>query len=826
MLALRHFLLIALVACGFSSLILYRSTQTLVANEAQFTRVGTLGAGVAAVAVHGTLAYVGVDDTLYVVDVSDQSTPVPLAQRVLPGLIQDLRYAEGMLYIALDEPAALQIFDLSAPLQPQLRGQVVVPGNPTKLVVTETRAYIAAYNSWVQVVDISDPDQPIHLGGTTLPRYSSTVDVAVAGVYLYAVTLSDLVIFQIGSTAIPQIIGSYELVDMNGSGLIVDGTRAYVTVGAHGLLIIDVASPSQPTLISQFDPDGWALDVEIDAGTAVIVEREGVRVIDLQNPAAPVERGTIALPGYGAGAVIEQGVTYIADQGGGLAIVDATHAAPTVLGMFGVAGNTNQSVVVDGIAYAASFEGLQIVDVRVPARPQGLSLLDLPGIAYSVAIGYPYAYILSDRRDEGQFNQSQLTVVDVHEPRQPVIVASKIIPALTYAGLQLQGSSLYFLAISGGITQIDVSNPVDPQLGQNYDIGEEHWGGSFFLRDNLAYIIANPYAFQILDLSTQHAPTIVNSLTIPGAAAVTLDANMAYVTSYEETSSFHDPFPTYRTTIHFIDINNPEQFVQKGQYSIDGYMSTVAANNGLLYLGEYGKVSVIDVHNPARPALLATFAMPAYVEGITFVDDLIYVTGYRAGLHIYTEKQRYQVVSKQIIGATTLTSADATMQLSFAANSFATPVTVFQMERVLSGASSTERTILRRFLVEARNESGVAISEVDKPYTVTVDYSEIDFAGRPGARPGLAYWNGTAWVDLPPCHACAGLASEGIAAAQLDRFAEIALVADSSLAPTATPTIQQPTNTPTSTPTATATPPPAPQDQYYTFVPLARMENR
>jgi hypothetical protein len=142
-------------------------------------------------------------------------------------------------------------------------------------------AYVAAAESGLRVVDVSDPATPVALGALNTPG--------------------------------------------NANGVAVSGGFAYVADGPAGLRVIDVSSPTAPVERGALDTPDFANDVAVAGILAYVADGfSGLRVIDVSNPAAPVEIGSLATP-FGVtgvtGVAAADRLVYVAD-GVNLSVVD------------------------------------------------------------------------------------------------------------------------------------------------------------------------------------------------------------------------------------------------------------------------------------------------------------------------------------------------------------------------------------------------------------------------------------------------------------------------------------------------------------------------
>jgi hypothetical protein len=86
--------------------------------------------------------------------------------------------------------------------------------------------------------------------------------------------------------------------------------------------------------------------------------------------------------------------------------------------------------------------------------------------------------------------------------------------------------------------------------------------------------------------------------------------------------------------------------------------------------------------------------------------------------------------------------------------------------------------LMRDFTLEARTGDGTPVLRFEKPYTITLRYTDAEAAAREldEASLNLIYWNGSAWVDALPCEGCAVDTAANSITIALDYVGEFALV--------------------------------------------------
>ena len=224
--------------------------------------------------------------------------------------------------------------------------------------------------------------------------------VTVVGNYAYAVG-DRLEIIDISNPSNPIFKGSYKI-SGGASGVQVVGNYAYVANGDSGLQIIDISNPTTPTLKGNYNTSGSAYSVQVVGNYAYIADRgSGLQIIDISNPSAPIFKSNYDTNGDDAFDVqIVGNYAYIANGTQGLQIIDISNpSTPTLKGNFYeyqngyVISSYTGLQVLGSYAYVAHYlPGLKIIDISNPITPTLKGKYDTSGVAQGVKVVGNYAY--------------------------------------------------------------------------------------------------------------------------------------------------------------------------------------------------------------------------------------------------------------------------------------------------------------------------------------------------------------------------------------------------------------------------------------------------
>ncbi|WP_147073278.1 DUF4347 domain-containing protein, partial [Microcystis aeruginosa] len=321
-------------------------------------------------------------------------TPTFISKYDTPGWVWDLKVVGNYAYLA-DWTSGLQIIDISNPTNPIFKGNYDTDA-AYGVEVVGNYAYIADGSSGLQIIDISNPSNPTFIGNYA--NLGAVLGVQVVGNYAYLVNngASSLEIIDISNPTNPTLKGSYDDDSDPAFGLQVVGNYAYLADGESGLKIIDISNPTNPILKGSYDTS-YAFGVQIVGNYAYVADWDsGLQIIDISNSTNPILKGNYYSSGQAANVQVIGNYAYLAAQSGGwggygLQIIDISNPTnPTIKGNYknfysplSYAYKVRDVQVVGNYAYAAGSNspgagGLQIIDVSdfndVNESPTNLNL--------------------------------------------------------------------------------------------------------------------------------------------------------------------------------------------------------------------------------------------------------------------------------------------------------------------------------------------------------------------------------------------------------------------------------------------------------------------
>ena len=260
------------------------------------------------------------------------------------------------------------------------------------------------------------------------------------------------------------------------SKCVVVGNRLYAATSL-GLQVLDVTTPSSPTLLRTYDTPGWCYAVAISGNYAFVADYDnGLQVIDLtttSTKAADTMVANVPMLGQARDIQIVGNYAYVADYQGGLQIVNiANPTSPYAAGYWKTTNNQTTAIdIVGNYAYVADgVNGLQIIQMTAAANGTIATLLastyNTPGNAQDVIVVGQYAYVAD--------GYNGLQIINVSNPASPTLVSTCTLTdssgELGFAdGLTIVGDLALVADGRGGLQIVNISNKLNPAAVGSYE---------------------------------------------------------------------------------------------------------------------------------------------------------------------------------------------------------------------------------------------------------------------------------------------------------------------------------------------------------------------
>jgi hypothetical protein len=224
-------------------------------------------------------------------------SPTPLSYVTIPGFANGVAVNGNYAYVAAGA-SGLQVVNVSNRNNPQIVASLALKGNANNVRLLGNLAYVAAGSSGLEIVDVTNPLAPALLG--TFATGGTALDVNVRGTTAYIANSSNLVLADVTNPAVITKIGA---VSLSGTiqGVDVDPSRklAVVAAGTTGLEVVDISNPAAPVLRGTVST-GDARNVRINGNYAFVADfSNSTTSVDISVPTALIVRSHITDPNLG-----------------------------------------------------------------------------------------------------------------------------------------------------------------------------------------------------------------------------------------------------------------------------------------------------------------------------------------------------------------------------------------------------------------------------------------------------------------------------------------------------------------------------------------------
>jgi hypothetical protein len=531
-----------------------------------------------------------------------------------PGTAYGVAVSGTYAYVA--DGSSLQVIDISDPQNPGVLGSVATPGNAWAVAVSGSYVYVADDDYGLQVVDISNPASPQIVGAADTPNFA--YGVAVSGGHAYvADAASGLQVIDISNPTIPQIVGSADTPGI-AEGIAVRGTYAYIADGDSGLQLVDISEPESPLIVGSVDTPGHANGVAVSSDGNLVYLADlasGLRLIEISD-GSPYLRGHLETPDLAYEVAVDGDYAYVAVGAAGITVIDVSD--PDLENLY-VVGSINSPGSAEGVfvsgthVYVADTDsGLQVIDTTNPLSQPIIAHVGLEDDAYGVATQGGYAYVPDGAQG--------LAVISVNDPESPVLVTTVDTPGTAYDAVAW-GDYIYLTDGASGLQVIDIANVDSIRIVGSVDTPDIAY--SVAIAGTHAYVADRETGLVVIDIANPSNPQIVGTADTPGYAnGVVVRGSFAYVGDRE-------------TGLQVIDIADPQNPQIVGSVGTPDWASEVAVAGTHVYVAALQSgLLVVDITDPENPQIVGIADTPGVAWNVVISGTYAYVGDHGAGLQI------------------------------------------------------------------------------------------------------------------------------------------------------------------------------------------------
>jgi hypothetical protein len=402
---------------------------------------------------------------LIVVNISNpESTDNPINQRPTLQCLYDWEetfarsvFISGDYAYMADNYDRLQVVDISGDLDeifatsnyrdnPQYGEQFLVGSlstglsGPYSVLVSDSFAYVAEFETGLHKIDVSDPTSPSSTSLTfdktavadsfylynfndTNYAYMVNSNGADEGLRILQFDISLAMRLTAFIETPGEAQGVYVKSETNDNGSV--SLYAYIADGTNGLQIIDVTSSSVPVMKGVYTGANQAREVYVRGNYAYVADgTNGLRIINITDKDSPRLTGTLPTTEARDIIVPTGDYAYVADGTGGLVIVDISErSSPVEAATINTPGEANAVYIYGNYAFVADgSEGLQVISLDESNSSEYHTIVGAiatdAGEAQGIYVVDNYAHVADGTKGFQTF--------DVSNPSSPVKIYSDI----------------------------------------------------------------------------------------------------------------------------------------------------------------------------------------------------------------------------------------------------------------------------------------------------------------------------------------------------------------------------------------------------------------
>jgi hypothetical protein len=200
-----------------------------------------------------------------------------------------------------------------------------------------------------------------------------------------------------------------------------------------------------------------------------------------------------------------------------------------------------------------------------------------------------------------------LQVVDISKPTAPVTVATVVTPGHAQ-DVEVQQHYAYVADDNKGLQIVDISRPNVPRIVGHADVP----GAALNVSVSGHYVyVTNGYALRVIDVAIPSAAAVVGVVATAGQA---LGVAIAWPYAYVAAGS---------AGLQIINISNPAAPFITATIDTPDEAQNVAVAGRYAYVADSVSLQIIDITDPARPAVIGGFHEPAY--GVAVMGHHVYM---------------------------------------------------------------------------------------------------------------------------------------------------------------------------------------------------------
>ena len=289
-------------------------------------------------------------------------------------------------------------------------------------------------------------------------------------------------------------------------------------------------------IVSRFQVNGYAQDVVKKDDLAYIAQGEGgLMIVNIADPTNPQSIASVSegVRGYSSNIAIKDSVVYIAAGSFGVTVVNVADSEKPEVTASNLSMKPAKSLHVMGdyLFTAISEQGVKIASISYATQPDPRSGISTSGYAHGIANTADSNYLLVACGEMG-LSIFNISFFDDGFGNYPLIGWCDT-PGYAESVTVMNDKSIAFLACgTAGLQIIDFSDSTNVHIVGSYD--GSGYAKELIYNNNRIYMTTETAGFQAIDVSDFTNPTLIGRIDTEFALGLEMDDNYIYVADEDE----------------------------------------------------------------------------------------------------------------------------------------------------------------------------------------------------------------------------------------------------------------------------------------------------
>lgn len=284
-------------------------------------------------------------------------------------------------------------------------------------------------------------------------------------------------------------------------------------------------------IVSRLITPGYAQDIEIRDTLAFLAQGEGgLLVVSIANPLAPhiISMSTSGTRGYSTKIALKDSIVYLAAGNYGVTVIDVTNPAVPIVTESNLAMKPARDFRMHGdyLFTSISEQGVKIADISFPAHPDIRGDITVPGYARGMWVTGDSSYLLVAC---GEMGFSMVNITDMQNGFGIYPLAGWIdTPGLAEAIVAKGNETYAFMACgTAGLQVIDFRDTSNIRIVGQLDPGG--FAREVMYANRKVYMTTETGGLRVIDVDDVRAPRLIGTVRTKHALGVAADSNYIYV---------------------------------------------------------------------------------------------------------------------------------------------------------------------------------------------------------------------------------------------------------------------------------------------------------